>query len=295
MRAIRLCTRVSTSTSEAEKRFAEIAPIIRGLLAQPTGDPDHPWARAILSAADQQKMFFDFVDSDRGREIALTPPLTSDHLIRTKPFYLWIDSPDFKNLDRLREQFSEAFRIMRRLMTPMSTGTADMPEGVERMDSLPRVILVPGLGAICAGQRYRSRAHRQGYRRTYASVKAQIAAMGTYSGMAEKDLFHMEYRSLQHSKLQGDKSLPLARQVALITGAAGAIGSGIAQELLEQGCHVAVTDLAGDAAHHARRELKSRIRGAGHGRSAGCYQPGIGRRRIRRRDPNLGRHRSGRS
>ncbi|MEJ2240405.1 MAG: SDR family oxidoreductase, partial [Gemmatimonadales bacterium] len=33
--------------------------------------------------------------------------------------------------------------------------------------------------------------------------------------------------------------------VAVVTGAAGAIGSGICQRLLQEGCHVAVTDLAG--------------------------------------------------
>ena len=67
----------------------------------------------------------------------------------------------------------------------------------------------------------------------------------------------MEYRVLQHSKLKGERSLPLAHQVALITGGAGAIGSGIAQELLEQGCHVAVTDLAGNALTTLVDELKT--------------------------------------
>ena len=40
--------------------------------------------------------------------------------------------------------------------------------------------------------------------------------MGTYCGMDERDLFAMEYRTLQHTKLQGDKALPMARQVALM-------------------------------------------------------------------------------
>ena len=38
----------------------------------------------------------------------------------------------------------------------------------------------------------------------------------------------------------------LAGRVALVTGAAGAIGYGICRSLLERGCHVAITDLAGE-------------------------------------------------
>jgi len=42
-----------------------------------------------------------------------------------------------------------------------------------------------------------------------------------------------------------DKSPPLKDKVALITGAAGAIGYAVAQALLENGCRLAATDLAG--------------------------------------------------
>lgn len=41
-------------------------------------------------------------------------------------------------------------------------------------------------------------------------------------------------------------NLPLANQVALVTGAAGAIGFGICQKLLEAGCYLAATDLPGE-------------------------------------------------
>ena len=40
-----------------------------------------------------------------------------------------------------------------------------------------------------------------------------------------------------------EKSLPLKNKVAMITGAAGAIGYAVAQALLENGCCVAVSDL----------------------------------------------------
>ena len=252
-----LMMKSSTSMSEAEKRLSEIAPVVRGLLAKPTGDPDRPWARVILQPLINQDVL-SLVDSDRGKEIALTPPLTSDHLIRTKPLYLWVDSPDFTNPGNLREQFSKAIEgYASAYDSYVNRHAARMPEGVERMDSLPRVLLVPGLGVLCAGKDVLAAGIVRDIAEHTLAVKAQIAAMGTYSGMNEKDTFDMEYRVLQHSKLKGEKSLPLAHQVALITGGAGAIGSGVAQELLEQGCHVAVTDLEGNALTTLVDELKT--------------------------------------
>jgi len=252
-----LTPRNRTALDEAQKRFTEIAPVVRGLLARPTGDADLPWTRTILQPLIN-RVVLDFVDSDGGKEIALTPPLTSDHLIRTKPYYLWIDTPDFANSQNLRGQFSDAIKMYAsEYDSYVDRHITDMPQGVQRMDPMPRVILVPGMGAICAGKDAAATHIIRDIAEHTLAVKAQIAAMGTYSGMNEKDIFDMEYRVLQHSKLKGDKSLALANQVALITGAAGAIGSGIAQELLEQGCHVAVTDLGGAPLETLVSELKS--------------------------------------
>ncbi len=250
---------ISTPLETAEQRLVLAAPILRGLLAQQTGDPDHPWTRTILSPLINRKVL-DFIDSDRGRETALTPPLTSDHLIRTKPFYLWIESPEFENPDKLRFQFSKAIKDYAAVYDSYVDRHANLlPKGIERMDPMPRVILIPGLGAICSGCNAAAAGIAKDITEHTLSVKAQIAAMGTYSGLIESDLFHMEYRSLQHRKLPNDKSLPLAGRTALVTGAAGAIGSGIAQELLEQGCHVAVSDLEGAPLKELIRELKSRF------------------------------------
>ncbi len=123
-------------------------------------------------------------------------------------------------------------------------------------DPLPRVLLLPGLGAICSGKD----AHAAGIARDITAhtlaVKARIAATGTYEGLAESHLFEMEYHTLQHAKLGKRDELPLAREIALITGAAGAIGSAIAQGLLKSGCHVAVTDLAGQPLENLVADLK---------------------------------------
>jgi rhamnose utilization protein RhaD (predicted bifunctional aldolase and dehydrogenase)/NAD(P)-dependent dehydrogenase (short-subunit alcohol dehydrogenase family) len=254
-----LVCHVSTPVSLAEHRLTRIAPMIRGLLANPTADPDHRWARVILRPLITTDVLY-FVDSDRGREAASTPPLTSDHLIRTKAFYLWIDDPDFEDLNKLRDQFSKAIREYAAAYEAyVERHASAMPHGVERMDPFPRVILVPGLGALCAGKDAAAAEIISDIAAHTLATKAQVAAMGTYCGMDERALFDMEYRTLQHTKLQGNKPLPLARQVALITGAAGAIGAGIAHELLEQGCHVALTDLPGDALTGLVEELRARF------------------------------------
>jgi NAD(P)-dependent dehydrogenase (short-subunit alcohol dehydrogenase family) len=114
--------------------------------------------------------------------------------------------------------------------------------------------LLPGVGALCAGKDAHAARIAHDITAQTLAAKAKIAAMGTYRGVSEDHLFAMEYFSLQHAKLHADEP-PLGREVALVTGAAGAIGSAIAEGLLEQGCHVALTDLAGAALEALGAEL----------------------------------------
>jgi rhamnose utilization protein RhaD (predicted bifunctional aldolase and dehydrogenase)/NAD(P)-dependent dehydrogenase (short-subunit alcohol dehydrogenase family) len=247
----------STPLYVARKRLASVAPLIRGLMAQPTGDPDRPWERVILQPLIRRDIL-NFVDSDRGKKLALTPPLTADHLIRTKSLYMWVDNPSYDNPSAFHDQFSKALgRYAAAYDAYIKKYIKEMPEGVRRMDSFPRVILLPGMGVICAGKDTKAAAITRDIAAHTLAAKAQIAAMGRYQGLQEKDLFAMEYRTLQHAKLKKEKSLPLSHEVALITGAAGAIGSGIAQVLLEKGCHVAVTDLEGEPLSDLAEELKA--------------------------------------
>ncbi|MBN2242366.1 MAG: bifunctional aldolase/short-chain dehydrogenase [Acidobacteria bacterium] len=247
---------ISTSPEEAGKKYLQIAPVIRGVMAQPTGDRDRPWLMSIVQPLINRDVL-ELLDSDKGRDIASTPPLTSDHLIRTKANYLWIENPEYGDPSRLRSQISEAVgKYIDDYNAYVDRHADRMPEGVKRLDALPRVLLLPGLGAICVGKSVEDSTIVRDITSHTLSVKKRIAAMGRYSGLDEEALFDMEYKPLQHSKLQRSARLPLERKTALITGAAGAIGSGIAQELLEQGCHVAVSDVDGSRMKELVEELR---------------------------------------
>ena len=72
-------------------------------------------------------------------------------------------------------------------------------------------------------------------------------------------------------------SYDLRGRVAIVTGAAGAIGSGICRGLLQANCRVAVTDLAGERLDNLVSELAQGVRRQSDGRSNGCHRRRFGR------------------
>jgi len=249
----------ATSVSLAEERYEKIAPVIRGALARPTGEQDHPWMTSIIQPLINREML-NLIDTENIGEIAVSGPLTSDHLIRTKATYLWIERPEYDNPDTFRSQLSDSILEYATTYNAYVDRHFDrMPEGVHRLDSYPRVLLLPGLGAVCAGKDISDSTVVRDIAAHTLDVKKQIAAMGTFCGLDERNIFNMEYKSLQHSKLKNIPLLPLGRKIALITGAAGAIGSGIAEEMLEQGCHVALSDLDSSPLAELVEALKNRF------------------------------------
>ena len=246
----------STELSQAEDRWVKVAPVLRGLLAEPAEDPDRPHQRVILSPLINPEVL-NLVDSDQGRQLADTPPLTSDHLIRTKPFPLWVESPAYEDPSQLKDQLKAAIQMYRdSYQAYLDRNAGKMKTGLTRFDSAPRVILLPGMGVACAGQDVVAAHICRDITEQTLEVKSRIAAMGKYEGLSESELFDMEYHTLQHAKLtRGER--PLSRQVAVVTGAAGAIGSGLSRAFLQQGCQVAVTDLPGDRLDGLVEELRS--------------------------------------
>lgn len=243
-RARRLTVSAATPLDTARDRTGAVAPIVRGLLAAPTGDPDRPHRRVILQPLVSEEIL-QFVDSAEGRALAETPALTSDHLIRTKAWPAWVDAPAYDDPARLREQVTAAIQAYAgRYEAYVGKHASLMPPGMQAFDPLPRVVLLPGLGALCAGHDLDASTIARDITGHTLAAKALGAGTGTYEGLGEADLFRMEYRTLQHAKLRGEGG-PLAGEVAVVTGAAGAIGAGICRGLLEHGCLVAATDLPG--------------------------------------------------
>jgi rhamnose utilization protein RhaD (predicted bifunctional aldolase and dehydrogenase)/NAD(P)-dependent dehydrogenase (short-subunit alcohol dehydrogenase family) len=251
-----LKVKTTTPLPKAKKRYLKVAPVLRGLLAVPIGNPDWPYSRFILRPLINKEIL-NLVDSYKGKEIALTSPLTTDHLIRTKAYPLWIDGLSYDDEKELREQLGASIKeYAKKYDEYFERYSKKMKHKLNRFDSMPRVILMPGLGTICAGKYVEEADIARDITFQTLSAKIKISSMGKYKGLKEEHLFDMEYLTLQHAKLDKKDRFPLKSSVAIVTGAAGAIGSGICEELLKNGCHVAVTDLPGDDLNSLVDEFK---------------------------------------
>jgi rhamnose utilization protein RhaD (predicted bifunctional aldolase and dehydrogenase)/NAD(P)-dependent dehydrogenase (short-subunit alcohol dehydrogenase family) len=237
----------AVAAAESDRRLAQVTPILRGLLAERTGDCDRPYRRVVLQVSSGPEILAALAMPE-AREALATPPLTTDHLIRTKALPLWLDGLDGEDESELSarlaaavQEYSEFYKAY------LERHSAAMPAGVEPFAPSPRVVMIAGLGAFCAGVDLREAAIARDITEHTIAAKTAIAAAGsTYRGLPEDEVFNMEYRSLQHAKLGMGEAAPLRGHVALVTGAAGAIGTGICQGLLDAGCLVAATDLPGD-------------------------------------------------
>ena len=259
---------VHTPLDLAHRRLRSVAPLVRGVVSPATADPDRPWRRMICQPLVTRQVL-DLVDLDRGQQVAMTAAITGDHLIRTKALPMWVEDPDYDDLQKLHQQLKRAVAdYSRRYDDYVRAHRQRLAPQLKRFDPLPRVVLLPGLGALCWGPDVEAARIVAHITDQSLAVKAQVAAMGSYRGLADHHLFDMEYHRLQHAKLAGLVEPPLAGSVALVTGAAGAIGAGVCRGLLAKGCHVAATDVESDrlasladelAESHGRRIIGCRL------------------------------------
>lgn len=225
-----------------ESRFAarvdRLAPVLRGLLAHTTGDEDQPHRRMILEWRSKSE---DLAFANRVNASALcdTGPLVSDHLIRTKPWYLHVDISSAETEDAMREACRSAIERFKQKYAAYVAGCGGDPS---RLDAAPRIIVVPGMGLLCWGPTKKDALIAADIAEHTVRAKLLASLIGDYQSLPAHHLFAMEYRDLQLRKLSKDSARPLAGQVVVVSGGAGAIGAAIAESCLEAGAHVALAD-----------------------------------------------------
>ncbi|MEI8394158.1 MAG: bifunctional aldolase/short-chain dehydrogenase [Rhodospirillaceae bacterium] len=237
--------------------LADIAPILRGVLAEERGDGD--WRRPILDFRTSPEItaYIGGAELERYGTAGVVPP---DHVIRAKPWPMIVHAPNenpeaFKAAARTAmAAFTERYRAyFARHNTPDAPKTA--------LDPVPGVILVPGLGLFGIGPCSHSAAIAADFAESAVRTVTDAEATGRYEPVSEADLFEMEYWSLEQAKLGSKTAKPLAGQVVLITGGAGTIGTATGAAFLAEGAEIVLVDLDQAAAETAAATLGPRTLG----------------------------------
>ncbi len=234
---------------------AEIAPVLRGLVAIPLDRNEAHWKRFVLEHRVNERVL-GYVN---GRDIARYSqqgPVTPDHVIRTKPRPLVLPVPDRAKLDKFSTAAAKAiqkYQVNYRRYFARYNAAAKPKK--QSLDPMPRVILVPGVGLFGLGESAKDAHIAADIAETCLSVVSDAEKGGRFESISERDQFEIEYWSLEQAKLAGRKPLPLQGQVAVITGAAGTIGAATAAALRAQGAEVALLDMDAVRAKSAAKAL----------------------------------------
>ena len=247
--------RSSVDTDVAGERVVRVAPILRGLLARRTGDEDQPYDRPILEWRGGAEILA-LAKSDAAGELATGGPLTGDHLIRTKPRMMFIADPNWSDDNALRTQLTDAVDEFRRDYASYVRRHGDLPD---RCDMAPRVVLLPGAGLLAWGSTKRAARVAADIAEHTLTTKARAAALGDYTPLSEDHLFDMEFRSQQQRKTGVAPTGVLAGQIVIISGAAGAIGSSVAEVCAEAGAHVVLSDVNEERLSSVTKRLAQRF------------------------------------
>ncbi len=104
-------------------------------------------------------------------------------------------------------------------------------------------MLVPGLGLFGLGRSKQDAVIAADIAEAWIEGVGDAEAIGRFESISEADMFDCEYWPLEQAKLGARKELPLAGQIAAITGAAGAIGAATAKAFAAAGAEVALLDV----------------------------------------------------
>ncbi len=224
------------------RRAAVLAPLLRGVLALPSGDPDRPWHRFLLGLADDDELL-SAIGRPGAAELAARGVLTPDHLVHTRNRPLVFRDDPAEPPERTRARLAEAVSGWGREYASY-LARHGMDPG--RVDHRPRLVLVPGVGLFAAGETpARVAAAREIGRRSVLARDA-AEAIGRFEPLSEEEIHRMEFWSGERAKIERERRGPLGGRVALVTGAAGAIGAGIAAELARAGALVFLADRPGE-------------------------------------------------
>ncbi len=227
----------------------EVAPVIRGLLSENENQ------KFIVNFRINQNLKY-FINGKNVRSYSSKGTATPDHVIRVKPFPLVITPKKNSTIEEFKLVAKKDFDNYRKKYQNYFNKNKKNVKGKKIMlDTSPRVVLVQNVGMFSVGKDLKSAKIAGDLTETNAKVISSVEETSVYKFIPEKDLFDVEYWSLEQAKIKKAKKL-LEGNVVVITGSTGTIGFETYKMFKTYGAEVVLLDFN----KKKLKELQSKIK-----------------------------------
>ena len=224
---------------------AEVGPVLRSALARSDETLPGGYRRLVLAHRGNDEVI-NYVNAKELARYSQAGVVTPDHVIRTKGLPLILPAPERGDLAGFA---AETMAATARYVTAYNAYfDRHKRPGLMMLNPLPKVILVPGVGLFAADRTAHDAEIVADIAENALTVIGAAENMGRFESIAVKDLFRIEYWSLEQAKLGRTPEPALAGHVVVVTGGAGSIGAATAAAFAADGAAVVVLDLDGDQA-----------------------------------------------
>jgi rhamnose utilization protein RhaD (predicted bifunctional aldolase and dehydrogenase)/NAD(P)-dependent dehydrogenase (short-subunit alcohol dehydrogenase family) len=270
--------RIGAAAAPERASLAAIAPIVRGACSEDDAKVEGAWRRLVLDFRPIER-FRDFFGHPDFARLSQAGIVTPDHTIRTKNWPLVLPPPQADKLDEFARTTRDAVQTFAAHYRAYFARNNKRAGGIKReLDPLPRVVLIRDLGFFGLGRSKQDAVIAADIAEAWMATILDAEAVGRFESICEADMFDSEYWPLEQAKLAPTlpspasgggaihvpspvsgrglgRGLPLAGQIAAVTGAAGAIGAATAKAFAAAGAAVALLDLDLAAAREAAKAI----------------------------------------
>ncbi|MFM9331935.1 bifunctional aldolase/short-chain dehydrogenase [Paenibacillus mesotrionivorans] len=229
---------------------ASVMPVIRGSVSD--------GKRMILTFDDGEDVLR-FAGSRDAAKLSQVGAACPDHLVHTKMKPLLVDwDPSSGDVEALKETLKAGISEYKEEYKAYFERNKN--EGDKMFEPAPRVILIPGVGMINTGKSHAmSQVSGALYHRAIAVMRG-ATSLGEFVSLSENESYNVEYWPLELYKLTlAPPEAEFSRQVVLVTGGAGGIGSATCRRLVKEGAHVVLADLNLEGAEKVAEELNAQF------------------------------------
>jgi rhamnose utilization protein RhaD (predicted bifunctional aldolase and dehydrogenase)/NAD(P)-dependent dehydrogenase (short-subunit alcohol dehydrogenase family) len=235
-------TRAAATTKHHAAPLAVVAPIIRGACSQRDDKIEGAWRRSVLEFRKGEAVL-NALTADLTR-LSEGGVVTPDHTIRTKNWPLVLPHAEQDKLADFEHTAREATaKFIARYRDYFARQNKRAGGGKRELDPLPRVVLMPGLGVFGLGHTKAEAIIAADIAEEWMAIVSNAERTGRFESISEAEMFDVEYWPLEQAKLGARIEPPLAGQIAVVTGAGGAIGRATAKALAGAGAEVVALDI----------------------------------------------------